>query len=106
MEGLTLQEHGLQGDHNGNGRRANVGELPRQVIEGEQEVGMEFESIKDAYKFYQKYVKARGFGVVNCGLRRGDDKEAKYQTFVCVHASTHKCRGNKNLKPRPNGRVE
>ena len=82
----------LQQDH---------GEAQPDVVLEDPELGMTFDSADDVQDYYNRYAKAKGFGVTRRSSNTDDNGEMKYLTLCCSRYGKTQSNSRNMLKPNP-----
>ena len=71
----------------------------------EPKKGMTFDTLEDAYLFYCRYAKEKGFSVCRRTSKKGSDGKLKYSTLSCNRAGKVTVKTSNPVKPRPQSRM-
>ncbi|XP_057510741.1 uncharacterized protein LOC130793105 [Actinidia eriantha] len=71
----------------------------------EPKKGLTFDTSEDAYLFYCRYAKEKGFSVCRRTSKKGSDGKLKYLTLSCNRAGNARVKTSNPVKPRPQSRI-
>ncbi|XP_057493375.1 protein FAR1-RELATED SEQUENCE 5-like isoform X2 [Actinidia eriantha] len=71
----------------------------------EPKKGMIFDTSEDAYLFYCRYAKEKGFSVCRRTSKKGSDGKLKYLTLSCNRAGNARVKTSNLVKPRPQSKI-
>uniref|UniRef100_A0A0D9Y6F5 FAR1 domain-containing protein n=1 Tax=Oryza glumipatula TaxID=40148 RepID=A0A0D9Y6F5_9ORYZ len=83
-----------------------------QATEGDVELaepkkGMVFDSLDDAFDFYKKYARKKGFAITKRSSRTGQDENiVQYFTLACSRQGKAQYSSKNTLKPNPSIRMD
>jgi hypothetical protein len=77
------------------------GEAQTDVVLEDLELGITFDSADDVREYYNKYAKAKGFGVTKRSSNTGDNGELKYLTLCCSRYGKTQSNSRNMLNPNP-----
>ncbi|XP_057512826.1 protein FAR-RED IMPAIRED RESPONSE 1-like [Actinidia eriantha] len=66
---------------------------------------MTFDTSEDAYLFYCRYAKEKGFSVCRRTSKKGSDEKLKYLTLSCNRAENARVKTSNPVQPRPQSRM-
>ncbi|XP_057514948.1 protein FAR-RED IMPAIRED RESPONSE 1-like [Actinidia eriantha] len=98
------EEEGWSGDNECEQDGKEVTENCEDRVEEPKE-GMTFDTSEDAYLFYCRYAKEKGFSVSKRTSRKGSDGKLKDITLSCSRAGKARVKTSNPVKPRPQSRM-
>ncbi|XP_058186227.1 protein FAR-RED IMPAIRED RESPONSE 1-like [Rhododendron vialii] len=72
----------------------------------EPKEGMTFDTSKEAYSYYSRYAKEKGFVVAKRTSRKGKDGKLKDVTIACSHVGKARVTSSNPVKPRPQSKID
>lgn len=72
----------------------------------EPKMGMEFDSPSDAYLYYSKFAKEKGFAVAKRSSKKGKDGVLLHVMFECCKRGKARPKGSNLANPRPQAKTE
>ncbi|XP_057488847.1 protein FAR-RED IMPAIRED RESPONSE 1-like isoform X2 [Actinidia eriantha] len=98
------EEDEWSGDNEREQDGKEVTEICEDIVEEPKE-GMTFDTSEDAYLFYCRYAKKKGFSVCRRTSRKGSDGKLKDITLSCSRAGKARVKTSNPVKPRPQSRM-
>ncbi|XP_058217556.1 protein FAR-RED IMPAIRED RESPONSE 1-like [Rhododendron vialii] len=89
-------------------RRRGVGKEATENCEEtveEQKEGMIFDTSEEAYSYYSRFAKEKGFAVAKRTSRKGKDGKLKDVTIACNRAGKARVTTSNPVKPRPQSKI-
>ncbi|GFS40191.1 FAR1-related sequence 3 [Actinidia rufa] len=83
----------------------DIGEEEEERVE-EPKMGMEFDTHDEAYLYYTRFAKEKGFAVAKRSSKKGKDGILKHVILQCSRGGKPRLRGSNPAKARPQCKVE